>query len=329
MAKKILLICGNLNQTTMQYQISQHLGDYEYFYTPYYSDGFIKILTKAGLTDFSVLGGQPRMSTENFLREKGLSIDYEGTSHAYDLVVTCSDLIVPKNIRQTKIVLIQEGMTDPENYKYHIVKNLRLPRYLANTSMTGLSDAYQTFCVMSEGWKELFINKGVNPDKIAVTGIPNFDNVGRFAENDFPHKDYVLAATSHLRETLKFENRKKFINNVMAIADGRSVIFKLHPNENKERAVREIEKYASEATIFTQGNTNHMIANCDTLVTKYSSVVLIAAAMGKTIYSDLDPEFLQKLTPLQNGGQSAKNIADICKNHLNGHLQTHQNPKPD
>ena len=58
--KKILLICGNHNQASMQHQIAAHLTDYDVFYTPYYSDGFLKALTKAGLTDFSVLGGKPK-----------------------------------------------------------------------------------------------------------------------------------------------------------------------------------------------------------------------------------------------------------------------------
>ena len=49
----------------------------------------------------------------------------------YDLVVTCSDLVVPKNIRHGRVVLVQEGMTDPENMAYYLVKYLGLPRYLA------------------------------------------------------------------------------------------------------------------------------------------------------------------------------------------------------
>jgi CDP-glycerol glycerophosphotransferase (TagB/SpsB family) len=183
--------------------------------------------------------------------------------------------------------------------------------------MTGLSDVYQTFCVASEGFKELFIRKGVDADKIVVTGIPNFDNVQEHINNDFPYKNYVLAATSHLRESLKYENRKKFIHKALSIADGRRVIFKLHPNENKNRAFREINKYAPNSIIFSEGNTNHMIANCDALVTKYSSVLLVALALGKPVYTDIDEDLLQKLKPIQNNGKSSKNIANICINYLN------------
>ena len=314
--KKILLICGNHNQASMQHQIAAHLTDYDVFYTPYYSDGFLKALTKAGLTDFSVLGGKPKAAAEKYFKEHDLPVDEEGLSHDYDLVITPNDLIVQKNIENKKIILLQEGMMDPENYRYHIVRNLGLPRYMANTSMTGLSDAYVKFCVMSEGWKEQFISKGVKEEKIAITGIPNFDNVDAFRDNDFPYKHYTLVATSHIRETLKYENRIQLIKDAVEIADGRMLIFKLHPAENEKRATREVERYAPGALIFHKGNTNHMLANCDVLITRYSSVVLVGAALGKEVYSDLDPEELEKLTPVQNQGTSAKNIADICKDFL-------------
>jgi hypothetical protein len=94
------------------------------------------------------------------------------------------------------------------------------------------------------------------------------------------------------------------------------LIFKLHPNERVERARREIEQHAPNAIIYADGNTNHMIANCDVLVTKYSSVVLLAAAMGKEIHSDLDPDWIEEMKPLQTEGSSAQRIAEICREYL-------------
>jgi hypothetical protein len=47
---------------------------------------------------------------------------------------------------------------------------------LAGTAATGLSDAYHAFCVASEGYRDFFIRKGARPEKIIITGIPNFDN---------------------------------------------------------------------------------------------------------------------------------------------------------
>ncbi len=204
-------------------------------------------------------------------------------------------------------------MTDPENFAYYLVKTFKLPRYIASTSTTGLSNAYDIFCVASEGYKELFIKKGVDPEKIIVTGIPNFDNCNDYLNNDFPHKNYVLVCTSDTRETFKYENRKKFIKRAVSIAQGRQLIFKLHPNEKYERAEKEIKKYAPEALVFSSGNTNHMIANCNTLITRFSTVVYVGLALGKEVYSEFNIDELTKLTPLQNGGKSAENIADICK----------------
>jgi len=314
--KKILFICGTMNQTTMMHQIATHLEEHDCYFTPFYTDGFLNILVKIGLLDFTPMGGQAKKNSENFLLEKGRKIDYGGVQHDYDLIVTCSDLIIPKNIENKNIILIQEGMTDPENFKYHLVKNLGLPRYLANTSTVGLSDAYVKFCVASEGFKEIFINKGVNPDKIIVTGIPNFDNCQAYLDNDFPYRNYVLAATSHLRETFKYENRKYFIQKSLKIANGRQLIFKLHPNEKINRAIQEIERWAPGSLIFKDGNTNHMIANCDTLITRYSTVLMVALALNKQIYSDLDSDYLKKITPLQNSGKSAWHIARICEGYL-------------
>jgi len=200
---------------------------------------------------------------------------------------------------------------------FYMVKYLKLPRWMASTSVTGLSNAYDKFCVASEGYRELFIKKGVYPEKIEVTGIPNFDNSREFLDNDFPHKGYVLVATSDTRETYKYENRKKFIEKAKKIADGKQMIFKLHPNENVERASAEISKYAPGSLVYSSGNTSHMIANCDTLVTRYSSVVYVGLALGKKVFSELNLEELKKLVPIQNNGTSSRAIAETGINLMN------------
>jgi hypothetical protein len=296
----------------MMHKIALHLGDYNLYFTPYYCDGFLKLLYKANTLNFTVTGKQFHQRVFEYCRQNNLNVDYEGKTNEYDLVITCSDLLVQKNIRGKKMVLVQEGMTDPENFMYYLVKYMGLPRYLASTSTTGLSNSYQYFCVASNGYKDLFIRKGVEPEKIIVTGLPNFDNTAEFYNNDFPHTNYVLAATSDARETYKLENRKKFILKCLDIADGRKLIFKLHPNENFKRAIKEINKYAPGCEVYTSGNTNHMIANCGTLITKYSTVVYVGLALGKEVYSDFNVQELKGMIPVQNGGTSAKNIADIC-----------------
>ncbi len=313
--KKVLFICGSINQTTMMHQISRHLSDYDCYFTPYYTDGFVHFWVKRGYVKFSILNGQFRQRTEEYIRGNNLNMDYRGVKNEYDLIYTCADLIMPKNIRGKKVILVQEGMTDPENFIFYIVKYLRLPRWLASTSTMGTSNLYTLFCVASYGYKDFFIRKGADGEKIIVTGIPNFDNAARFLVNDFPHKNFVLVCTSDARETYKMENRIKFIKECVKIADGKQIIFKLHPNENIARATKEVNDFAPGAIVLSAGNTNHMIANCDTLITKYSSTVYIGLLLGKEVHSYYNTEELKKLLPIQNGGTSAERIAAVGK-HL-------------
>ena len=295
----------------MMHKISKFFPDCESYFSPYYTDGILNLLVKARILDFTILGGNFRKQTENYLNENKLKIDYRGEARDYDLVYTGSDLIVPKNIRSRKMILVQEGMMEPINFLFYLVKYLKFPRWSCNTAATGLSDYYNYFCVASEGFKNLFIERGVNPDKIIVTGIPNFDNAKALLNNNFPHKEYVLVATSDARETLNYENRKEFILKAKEISDGRQIIFKLHPNEKFKRAEKEINKYAPGSLIFQNEDIDPMLANCDVLITKYSSVAFIGLALGKEVHSAFDLQFLKDLLPLQNGGRSASEIAYI------------------
>lgn len=320
--KKILFICGSLNQTSMMHQISKFFSDADCYFTPYYGDGIIKFVVNLGYLKFSILNGQFRAATEKYIRENNLKMDYRGESNEYDLIYTCADLIYPKNIRKKKVILVQEGMTDPENLMFYLVKYLKLPRWLASTSTMGMSYRYNYFCVASEGYKNFFVTrKGVDPEKIIVTGIPNFDNLRQYLQNDFPYKNYVLVCTSDARETFKIENRVKLIKNCVKIANGKQLIFKLHPNEKFERAIKEINKYAPGAIVFTSGNTNHMIANCDVLIVKYSSTAFVGLALGKEVHSYFNLDELKKLLPIQNNGTSAERIARVGMNLLEKPLE--------
>ena len=305
-----------MNQTTMLHKISNHLKEFDCYFTPYYCHGYLKLVLKAQLLNFSILGGKFRAATERYLKNNNLKLDYEGKNNFYDLIVTGSDLIIPKNIKNKNVILVQEGMTDPQNLSYHMVRLFHLPRYFGSTSTTGLSDAYVKFCVASEGYKKFFIKNGCKEEKIIVTGIPNFDNCVEYLKNKFPHKDYVLVCTSDARETYKFENRKKFLKYAKSIANGRQMIFKIHPNEDSKRAAKEIKNLIPDALVFYQGNTNEMVANCSVLVTIYSSVAYVGLALGKEVYSKFNLEDLKRLAPIQNNGTSDKNIADVCRQYL-------------
>jgi len=298
------------------HQIAMQMPDVDASFTPYYCDGLLELARRTGALDWTVLGDKLGERCLAYLRSHELDVDLRGCRGPYDLVVTCSDLIVPHNIRSTPIVLVQEGMTDPENLMYRIVRRLRfLPRWLASTSTTGLSGLYDRFCVASEGYRRLFIRKGADPKKIVVTGIPNFDDCAGFLRNDFPLRHFVMVCTSDTRETFKYENRKEFIRKALRIADGRQLVFRLHPNENAARAEREIRALAPGALVYPAGNTEEMIANCDVLITRYSTTVFVGLALGKECYSDFDMEELRRLVPLQNRS-SARAIAGVCAEML-------------
>ena len=94
------------------------------------------------------------------------------------------------------------------------------------------------------------------------------------------------------------------------------MIFKLHPNERYNRAVKEIRKCAPDALIFQEGDINPMIANCDILIAQYSSVSYIGLALGKEVHSYFDRDELKRLLPVQNNGKSSRNIAEVCKELL-------------
>ncbi len=311
--KKILFICGSLNQTTQMHQIAKELPEYDHHYTPFYCDGFLEMIRKAGLAEFTVLGGTFFRRTMEYLNRHKLTIDYRGENFEYDLVVRCADLIIPKNTRGVRSILVQEGMTDPKNIRFYLIKNFGiLPRWLASTATMGLSQLYDKFCVASDGYKDHFIYNGISPEKLVVTGIPNFDNCDRFNNNTFPYNGYALVCTSDMRETYRFENRLKFITRAVELAAGRQLIFKLHPNENHVRARAEIAQHAPGSLVFDSGSAEEMIANCDIFITRYSSTVFVAAALGKEVYSDLDGNEIKKLAPIQNHN-SARNIAAVCR----------------
>jgi hypothetical protein len=315
-APRVLFICGSVNQTSQMHQIAQQMPEAEASYTPYYCDGTLELMRRAGMLGFTILGEPWRRDCMAYLQRHGLPVDLNGGRGPYDLVLTCSDLIVPRNVRQQRLVLVQEGMTDPERFWYWTRKLLPfMPLWSCGTSGTGLSGLYDKFCVASAGYGDLFVRKGADRNRIVVTGIPNFDDCQRYHNNRFPQRGYVLVCTSDTRETLKFDNRKRFIRRAVEIAAGRPLIFKLHPNENRARNTREIQRWAPGAQVFTDGSAEEMVANCDVLIVQYSTLAYVGLALGKEVHAYADVDELRRLLPLQ-GGRAAREIADVCRGLL-------------
>jgi hypothetical protein len=320
-AKKILFLVGSINQTSQMHQIASELSEYDCYFSQIYSHHpIVQFALRKGMLEGTVLGGKLKQKADEYLADHHLKNDYGALQHQgqYELAVLCSDLIVDKGLRHIKTVFVQEGMTDPYTKLAKLVHRLGLPPFLAkNTSLNGGNNVCDIYCAASEGYKEQFAQLGTDKQKIFVTGIPNYDNIDAYRYNDFPHHHYVLVATSDIRETFRTDDREAFIKRCVRIAAGRQLIFKLHPNEVKERAVDEIKKWApADTLIFTEGNTAHMIANCDELITQFSTVVYTGIVLGKKVHSYFDLNDLYRKVPLQNGGQSAANIAQLIRQYV-------------
>ncbi len=302
----------------MMHKVSRFLVDYDCQFTHFYTTGFYRFMEKLGLLDFTILGERQKRFADAYLREHNLPLDPGGESRRYDLVVTGTDIIVQDNIR-SPLLLIQEGMTDPEDVWFHVVRfgaKLGVPRWIAKTSTTGLSHAYDRFCVASPGYRDHFIRKGVDAKKIVITGIPNWDDAKSYLNNSFEHRDYVLVATSDIRENFGFDNRRKLLERTRDIARGRQIIVKLHPNEDAGKRGEEVKRVLPEALVYSVGNSHEMVANCSCLVTQYSTLVYTGIALGKEVHSYFDVEELRRLSPIQNEGRSAENIATECRRLL-------------
>jgi hypothetical protein len=313
--QKVLFICGSINQTRQMHQIAAQMGDIDAWFTPYYVTGILSLWKRLGFLEMSIGGYKLGKRCLDYLHDNKLSVDEGGKNGGYDLVVTCTDQVVPNNIT-APLVLVQEGMLDPINFIFHLHKALRfVPRWMAGTAATGQSMAFQKFCVASEGYRDYFVKHGIDRDRIVVTGIPNFDNCARYLKNEFPHSGYCLVCTSDARETLKFDNRQAFIDHAKAKARGKQLIFKLHPNEDVERAKREIAEWAPGSLVYTDGSAEEMVANADIVICQYSSLAFVALALGKELHSYFDQEELARLLPIQNR-DSASRIAFVCREVL-------------
>jgi len=319
--KKILFTIGSPNQASQMHQIASLLPEYDCYFTQLYSKHpVVKWFMRRGYLETTILSGEFKRKGDAYLQRHCLRNDYarEIYKNEYDLAVLCTDLLVTKELRKLKTIWVQEGMTDPVTPLAKWTHRLGLPSWAAmNTAYNGCSNVCDIYCAASPGYKAQFSERGTDASRIFVTGIPNYDHAAAFYDNDFPHRGYVMVATSDIRECFGKDDRPGFIRHCAEIAAGRPLLFKLHPNEKRDRAIEEIRQYApADTMIFTEGRTEHMIANCDELITQYSTVVYTGIALGKKVHSYFDVEKLRQLAPVQNGGSSAANIANLCRQYV-------------
>jgi hypothetical protein len=229
---KILFVCSSLQQAKMMHEISKHLYAHNCYFTFNYCDGLSIFLSDTSFLSNKILGRKSRKATIDYFTNQNITVDSTGDENDYDIVLTCNDLAIPPNIKSKTVLFIQDIAKDTENFLDRTGMTFGLSHKRKRTSSDVREGIYTKYCVSSEGFKTQLINKGITQDKIAVTGIPGFDNYFKYIGNNFPHKNFVLVATSDNRETYNFEDRQKFIYDSIKISEGRKLIFKLHPNEN-------------------------------------------------------------------------------------------------
>ena len=112
------------------HQVARELPEHEHAFTPYYCDGLLERARRRGLAEFTVAGEKLAGRCFNYLRREGLDVDYRGRRGPYDLVVSCSDLVVQGNLRGTPLVVVQEGILDPEGWEYRLWRRAPVPAAL-------------------------------------------------------------------------------------------------------------------------------------------------------------------------------------------------------
>jgi hypothetical protein len=315
----VLFICGSPNQTTQMHAIARAIPEVEAWFTPYYADDWlVRSFVKLRWVESGIPGYRRRGICLDYLNAHGLRVDLGAEQNAYDVVVTCNDQVLPAVLSKTPWVLVQEGIQEPPSWRTKLWKKTRaIPSPLAGTANVGLSNRYDRFCVASAGYRDNYLAEGIPAHKLAVTGIPNFDDFARFRNNVFPHRGYVLVCTSDARETLLSSDRRALLARAVALRASRPLFFKLHPNENVERATREILAVAPDAHVFSTGSAEEMVANCDVLLTEWSSVTFCGVALGKEVHSWHSIDEMRRLLPDQHGRAAAR-VADVVREVLRG-----------
>src|SRR5262249_57552033 len=107
-------------------------------FTPYYADGITGAIARAGLAEMSIGGRKRRGWCLDWLRRHQMPLDVDGREGGYGLAVTCSDVVMPRNIRGIPTVAVQEGILDPERIGYWLCRTFPfLPLWIRGTPMDG------------------------------------------------------------------------------------------------------------------------------------------------------------------------------------------------
>lgn len=105
--------------------IARALPEYESWFAPFYCDPPLARLAQSRVFAHTLVGTQTKLSCIEYLCAHDLLIDMRGQNNDYDLVVTCSDLVIPRNLRSSKILVVQEGMVRSWNPSTSVAQRLQ------------------------------------------------------------------------------------------------------------------------------------------------------------------------------------------------------------
>jgi len=284
MRKRIFFICGSMNQTTQMHQVSKHLPDYEHSFSPYYCHGFDEILRRLGLIEFTIAGNKVVGRCRTYLQNHGLFIDYQERIRPTTWWLPARMYISRRTSETTGSYWFKRDYRPG----IHNVSSRQTPPVPSTVDGGYGDDRSQRripgFLCRKRGIPRFLHPKRRAPEKIVVTGIPN-SMTAAILHQRFSLQALRAGLHVTLRELFRREDREAFIRRAVEIAGGRQLIFKLHPIENVERATREIIAHAPGAMVFATGSAEEMIANCDVLITRFSSTAFVGVALGKETYS--------------------------------------------
>jgi glycosyltransferase involved in cell wall biosynthesis len=146
---------------------------------------------------------------------------------------------------------------------------------------------------MGEIIKNLYIESGVDPERIVITGVAHFDQLfNRNKEQDKqvlaksgidPNEKTILFTTDNITLSETKEMLTGVISAVLKMNDVQLVI-KVHPREDAE-PYQEIAKKYRDSSIHVVKDTDlyALISNCELLVTKFSTTALEAMMVDKPV----------------------------------------------
>jgi UDP-N-acetylglucosamine 2-epimerase len=146
---------------------------------------------------------------------------------------------------------------------------------------------------MGEVSKKNYIESGLEPEKIAVTGIAHFDRLfNRDEKQDVrnlascgidPEKGYIIFTT----DNIDYDETERMLTGVIeAVMKNRDIqlVIKVHPGENIEKYIMLADRYDDSRIIVTKNTDLYtLLSKCEMLITKYSTTALEAMVIDKHV----------------------------------------------